>query len=277
MRFLHFLAFQLRWYIWRKRWLLPLPVLLFIAYRSSNAVRTLGATGLYSPNAWDVLFLALGNPYNIYLAIGLLFLFLVCDLLPEPDVGQLVLMRLGSRTSWWLGKLATLLIATVVYVLGTVAILALVASLGFPWQAKYSTTAMNMPEQVNLPMNYFRLIDPGPPGLVVVQELLLLGLGLFCFGLLMAVFTQLTQRYFFGLLAGILILFGSFAGLSLSGPPAWAIALPSAHLTYLTFLPVRTLPVISSVLYWSAWIGLLAGIGYKLSRRQDHLSTTQRA
>lgn len=274
MRFLHFLAFQLRWYIRRKRWLLPLPVLLFIAYRSYNAVRALGASGVTLPNAWDLLFLALGNPYNIYLAIGLLYLYLLCDLLPEPDVGQLVLFRLGSRRNWWLGKLATLTIATLVYVIGSAAVLGMIASLAFPWQAGYSTAAMNMPEQVNLPMNYFRLIDPGPPLLVISQELLLLGLGLFCFGLLMMVFTQLTQRYFIGLVAGVLILFGSFAGLSLSGPPAWAVTLPSAHLTYLTFTPVRTLPVIGSVLYWSAWIGLLAGIGYGLSRRQDHLSTT---
>ena len=213
MRFLHFLAFQLRWYIWRKRWLLPLPVLLFIAYRSYNAVRALGASGVTLPNAWDVLFLALGNPYNIYLAIGLLYLYLLCDLLPEPELGQLVLFRLGSRRSWWLGKLATLTIATLIYVIGSAAILALIASLAFPWQAGYSTAAMNMPEQVNLPMNYFRLIDPGPPLLVIGQELLLLGLGLFCFGLLMMVFTQLTQRYFIGLVVGVLILFGSFAGL----------------------------------------------------------------
>jgi hypothetical protein len=272
MPFLHFLGFQLRWYIWRKRWLLPLPVLLFIAYRSYHAVRALEISDVISPNAWDLLFLALGNPYNIYLAFGLLYLYLVCDLLPEPDLGQLVLLRLGSRRSWWLGKLTTLLIASLIYVLGSAAVLAVIAGLAFPWQAGYSAAAMNMPEQVNLPMNYFRLIDPGPPILTLSQELLLLGLGLFCFGLVMLVLTQLTQRYFIGLAAGVVILFGSFVGLGLSGPPAWAVALPSAHLTYTTFIPIRISPVIWSVLYWSAWIGLLAMMGLRISRKQDHLA-----
>ena len=46
-------------------------------------------------------FIALGNYTNVYLAIGLLYVYLVCDLLPEPSLGQMLLFRLGSRRQWW--------------------------------------------------------------------------------------------------------------------------------------------------------------------------------
>jgi hypothetical protein len=135
MRFLHFLTFQLRLYLVRKRWLLPLPLIAFIAYRSAHAVLALsqGSFGPARPNAWDLLFIALGNYTNIYLAIGLLYIFLVCDLLPEPSLGQMLLFRLGSRRQWWWGKTLTLLLATLVYLLGITSLLALFATVILPW------------------------------------------------------------------------------------------------------------------------------------------------
>ncbi len=277
MRFFHFLTFQLRLYLLRKRWLLPLPLIAFIAYRSANAVLALsqGSFGPAQPNAWDLLFVALGNFTNVYLAIGLLYIYLVCDLLPEPSLGQMLLFRLGSRRQWWLGKVLTLLLATLVYLMGITALLALIATLILPWEPNYSSSAQWMPESVNLPMDFFRKVQPVPPLQHLLQELVLLALGLFFIGLVMMVVIQLSRRYFLGLLTGCLLLAGSFMSLFLNGPPSWWIYTPGAHLTYIGLYPLRMIPLSSSIFYWFIGITLAFVIGWVISRRQNHLAAKE--
>jgi hypothetical protein len=277
MPFFHYLSYQLRWFMLRKRWLLPLPILAFIAYRSTNSVMALSQApfGPNQPNAWDLLFTALGNYTNIYLAIGLLYLYLVCDLLPEPVLGQMMLLRLGSRRLWWLSKLVTLLMATLAYILGMAALLAVIASLILPWQPGYSSAAQAMPETVNLPTNYFRVIQAPPPWVQLSQELLLVILGLYFIGLVMMIVTQLTGKYYFGLLTGCLLLAGSLMSLYLSGPPAWAAYLMGPHLTFIGLYPLRDIPVAYSLLYWLVGIGLAGVAGFAISHRQDYLASRE--
>ncbi len=279
MPFLHHLQFQIRYYIIRKRWLLPIPVLLFLVYRSYNALQFQSAEVLYglALNAWDLLFIVIGNQFNVYFVIALLYLYLVCDLLPEPALGQHMLLRLNSRRKWWLSKVTTLLIATLVYVLGSALFLAVLASLVFPWQSGYSPMATDRPEQVNLPMDFFRVVQPPAPIVMLAIKLALLLLGLLCLGLLMMVVTQLTQRYFLGLAVGCLFLFGSYYGLFISGPPSWTVILPSVHLTYTTLIPMRTIPLVYSLLYWVVWIAGLTLLGHRLSLKQDHLANWEQA
>ncbi len=274
MRFLSFISYQLRWQLLRKRWLLPIPLLLFLAYRGFNYLTQPGVAGPMQPtNAWDLLFLTFGNRFNIYFAIGLLYLYLVCDLLPEPNLGQLVLLRLRSRKTWWIGKTLTLLLLTLIYVLGSVAVLFGLARLALPWQSGYSQQAQFMPDSVNLPMNFFRGIQPPSPLAFLSQELALLTIGMFVFGLVMLVINQLTKHYYFGLLAGCLVLFSSLVSIELSGPPPWAAWLPGYHLTYLAMIPVRIIPLGYSFLYWAIWIMAFWLVGFVISRRQDHLSS----
>lgn len=276
MGFLSFLKYQLRWQLLRKRWLLPIPLLLFLAYRSFNYLTQPGLAGQLEPtNAWDMLFLIFGNRYNVYFALGLLYLYLVCDLLPEPTMGQLVLLRLGSRKAWWAGKTLTLFILTLVYGLGSAGLLAGMASLVLPWQPGYSQQAQFMPETVNLPMNFFRGIQPPSPLVFLSQELALLILGLFGFGLVMLVVNQFTKRYYFGLLAGCVALFAGMVSIELSGPPAWAAWLPGYHLTYLAMIPVRTTPLWQSFVYWAVWIAFFWFAGFMISRKQDHSSSQE--
>jgi hypothetical protein len=271
MRFLSFLGFQLRWQLLRNRWLLPIPLLLFLAYRGINYLTGSGMGLPMNPtNAWDLLFLTFGNRFNVYFALGLLFLYLVCDLLPELDLGQLVLLRLRSRKAWWAGKVTTLLLLTLVYVLGSALVLAALAGLALPWEAGYSQQAQFMPETVNLPIEFFRRVAPPAPPVFLAQELSLLVLGLFAFGVLMMVVNQLTGRYYFGLLAGCVMLFGSMTSTYLSGPPPWAAWLPGYHLTYLAMLPFRTIPLELSFLYWAVWVVAFGLVGLLISRRQDH-------
>ena len=271
MRFLSFLKYQLRWQLLRNHWLLPIPLLLFLAYRSFNYL-TMTGMGLptQSTNAWDLLFLVFGNRFNVYFALGLLYLYLVCDLLPEPNLSQLVLLRLRSRKAWWAGKVTTLLLLTLVYVLGSAAVLAALAGLVLPWQAGYSQQAQYMPETINLPMEFFRRFQPPAPPIFLAQELALLALGLFAFGLVMMVVNQLTGRYYFGLLAGCVALFGGMVSIMLSGPPPWTVWLPGYHLTYLGMLPNRMFPLEYSFLYWSGWIATFGLVGLVISRRQDY-------
>jgi hypothetical protein len=276
MRFLSFVCYQLRRQIFRKRWFLPLPILLFLAYRGLNYLTMPGLTSpLQSTNAWDLLFLTFGNRYNIYFALGLLYLYLVCDLLPEPSLGQLVLLRLRSRNAWWAGKTLTLLLLTLLYVLGSAVVLAGLAGLALPWQADYSQQAKSMPDSVNLPMNFFQGVHPPSPLTFLSQELALLALGLFGFGLVMLVVNQFTKRYYFGLLAGCVVLLSSLVSIQLSGPPSWAAWLPGYHLTYLATLPVRTTPLEYSFLYWAIWIVVFWLVGFMISRTQDHSSSME--
>ena len=270
-RLLSFMNYQLRWQLRRKRWLLPIPLLLFLAYRSINYLTIPGAGGaMQATNTWDVLFLVFGNRWTVYFALGLLYLYLVCDLLPEPNLGQLVLIRLRSRKAWWIGKLLTLLILTMVYVLVSVVILAACGAAVLPFEVGYSNQARFMPETVNLPMQFFRGIQPPLPWVFLAQELALLSLGLFAFGLVMMVVNQVTRRFYFGLLAGCLVLFGGLVSISLSGPPVWAAWLPGAHLTYFASIPNRTIPLEYSFLYWGVWIVIFGLVGLAISRRQDH-------
>lgn len=271
MRFLSFLQYQFRWQLLRNRWLLPIPLLLFLAYRGVNYLTETGM-GLptQSTNVWDLLFLTIGNRFNVYFALGLLYLYLTCDLLPEPNLGQLVLLRLRSRKTWWAGKVTTLLLLTVVYVLGSAVILAGLAGLVLPWQTGYSQQARFMPETVNLPMEFFRRFQPPAPPVVFAQELALLALGLFTFGLVMMVVNQLTGRYYIGLLAGCVALFASMVSTYLGGPPPWATWLPGYHLTYLGMLPNRIFPLLYSFLYWVAWISIVGLAGLVISRKQDY-------
>lgn len=277
MPFLSFVGYQLRWQLLRKRWLLPIPLVMFLAYRGINY---LTQSSIYTPemvgvNAWDLLLLTFGNRLNVYFVFGLLFLYLVSDLLPETNLGQLVLFRLKSRTAWWLGKTLTLLILTLVLVLGSAGLLTGFASLALPWEAGYSQQATLMPESVNLPMGYYTTEPLAPPFVFLSQELALLVLGLFAFGLLMLVVNQLTGRYYYGLLAGGVVLFGSLVSTYLSGPPPWVKWLPGTHLTYLAMLPVRTIPLWFSFTYWGVWILIFWLVGLFISRRQDYSSSQE--
>ena len=275
MPFFSFVGYQLHWQLLRKRWLLPIPLVMFLAYRGINYLTQSNdlMPEMQAVNAWDLMLVTFGNKFNIYFVFGLLFLYLVSDLLPETDLGQLVLFRLKSRSAWWLGKTLTLLILTLVFVLGSAGLLTGFASLALPWEAGYSQQAALKPDTVNLPMKYYDSEPLAPPFVFLSQELALLVLGLFAFGLLMLVVNQLTGRYYYGLLSGGVVLFASYMGTGLSGPPPWAKWLPGSHLTYLAMLPVRKIPLQHSFIYWAVWILVFWLVGLVISRRQDYSSS----
>lgn len=271
MKLLAYLGIQVRQYIWRWRWLLPIPVMLFIAYRSDNAVKSL--LELYagaSANLWDVFFIAFGNGWNIFLIVTNLFLFLVCDLLPESGFGQLALLRLGSRGSWWLAKCLTLLVAVLAYAALAAGCVVVYAALNFPLGFSWSTLAQRAPEALNIPFVTPR--NAAAPA-VIGQILLLLILGWYGLGLLMMVVTQLSRRFLIGYLGGLVALFASCAVAWISNPPPWTRLFIFKHLMFNHFpLPFRDVAVSLSVVYWAAWLAVLLAAGYALSRRQDYFA-----
>lgn len=272
MRLLSYLNIQIHQYLLRKRWLLLLPVMLFIAYRSVNAIRSL--LELHSgtaANIWDVFFITFGNGWNIVLIITNLFLFLVCDLLPEPGFGQLALLRLGSRRVWWLAKCLVLAVSVIAYTIFVTGIVVAFAAFDFPVEFAWSTLATATPESLNVPLYTPR---NSAAMLIIGLILLLLMLGWFSLGLLMMVVTQWSRRFLVGYLASLAALMASFAVNWISNPSGWVMLFIYKHLMFNHFpLPFRDIPVHLSILYWVVWLACLSVLGLFLSQRQDHFAT----
>lgn len=251
--------------------------MLFIAYRSVNAIRSL--LELHSgtaANIWDVFFITFGNGWNIVLIITnlFLFLFLVCDLLPEPGFGQLALLRLGSRQAWWLAKCLVLAFPVIAYTLLVTGIVVAFAAFVFPVEFTWSTLAIATPESLNIPL----FTPRNSSALVIIgQTFLLLMLGWFSLGLLMMVVTQWSGRFLVGYLAALaalVALMASFAVNWISNPASWVKLFIYKHLMFNHFpLPFRDVPVHLSFLYWMIWLVCLSALGFYLSQRQDHFAT----
>lgn len=276
MRLVSFVAYQLRWQLLRKRWLLPFLLAFFLAVQTIGTYEgksSRGSVGLAPANAWDVMFGIIGHSGTVYFTITLLFLYLVSDLLPELTLGQFVLLRLRSRKLWWVGKVLTLLILTLVYLAVVVGPIALVTTPVYRWGGDYSELAHKDWLLTSLPADLFRNGEAyiSPPELLI-QSLILLFLGLFTFGLIMMVVNQWTRKHYWGLLSGVTLLFVSYVSIQLSGPPAWSMYLPGPHLTYTAGIPLRRSPLIISIGYWAVLIIVLLVISLVQAKNQDHVA-----
>ena len=201
MSFLSFLGYQLHWQLLRKRWLLPIPLVMFLAYRGINYLTRSGdfLPEMLAVNVWDLLFVTFGNKFNVYFVFALLFLYLVSDLLPETNLGQLVLFRLKSRKAWWLGKTLTTARSHAGLCVGLCRFSDQSCQ---PGAAPGKRVIPNRPRSgltaSIYPASYYTTGPLAPPFVFLSQELALLALGLFTFGLLMLVVNQLTGRYYYG-------------------------------------------------------------------------------
>ncbi|NMB88709.1 MAG: hypothetical protein GYA17_10135 [Chloroflexi bacterium] len=280
MQFGPFLVFQIRQYLLRPRWLLAFPAILFVAYRSTNAVVYQSTTYYNAPsNAWDAAFHALGSADAVYLLLSALFLYLVCDLLPEPRYGQWALMRLGSRQAWWLAKVLTVFLAALLYTALTAVLVLGMASLRLPLESTWSVATNDQFHFIEIGLTKDALNSP--PLVIYLQMVLLLGLGWLAMGLVTLAGTLLSHRPLVGFLAGATLLLAGYVGAWASGmiPTQFPyILLPSFHMEYTPGpMPIRQLPVATSVLYWLVWAAVLTGAGLAFSRRQDYFAHDQTA
>ena len=277
--FFTFTRYQIQSQIQRNRWLFPIVLGLLIGLRNATILQGDPALHIMKPaNVWDVIFSTLGSTYFVHLVILTTFLYLIGDLLPEKSYGQLILFRLKSRRQWWLSKMLTLLTLTVVYMFLFVAPVVLVGGLTHGWSLDYSEQTFLNRFMSGVPANLFATATEAayitPPDLFA-QTLLLIFLALFTCGLFATVITLFTSRSLFGLIGGFSFVFVSLIGNSLSGPPSWVKFLPSHHVAYLGSLPVRTIPVPTSVLYWMIWICLLISLGFFRSLKQNIFSVAK--
>ncbi|NLB03484.1 MAG: hypothetical protein GX841_08895 [Bacteroidales bacterium] len=277
--FFTFTRFQIQSQIQRNRWLFPIVLGLLIGLRNATILQGDPALHIMKPaNVWDVIFSTLGSTYFVHLVILTTFLYLIGDLLPEKSYGQLSLFRLKSRRQWWLSKILTLLTLAVVYMFLFVAPVVLVGGLTHGWSLDYSEQTFFNRFMSGVPANLFAAGTEEAyitPLDLFTQTLLLIFLALFTCGLFATVITLFTSRSLFGLIGGFTFVFVSLIGNSLSGPPSWVKFLPSHHVAYLGSLPVRTIPVPTSVLYWMIWICLLISLGFFRSLKQNIFSVAK--
>ena len=277
--FFTFTRYQIQSQIQRNRWLFPIVLGLLIGLRNATILKGDPALHIMKPaNVWDVIFSTLGSTYFVHLVILTTFLYLIGDLLPEKSYGQLSLFRLKSRRQWWLSKILTLLTLAVVYMFLFVAPVVLVGGLTHGWSLDYSEQTFFNRFMSGVPANLFAAGTEEAyitPLDLFAQTLLLIFLALFTSGLFATVITLFTSRSLFGLIGGFSFVFVSLIGNSLSGPPSWVKFLPSHHVAYLGSLPVRTIPVPISVLYWLIWICLLISLGFFRSLKQNIFSVAK--
>ena len=277
--FFTFTRYQIQSQIQRNRWLFPIVLGLLIGLRNATILQGDPALHIMKPaNVWDVIFSTLGSTYFVHLVILTTFLYLIGDLLPEKSYGQLSLFRLKSRRQWWLSKILTLLTLTVVYMVLFIAPIVLVGGLSHGWSLDYSEQTFFNRFMSGVPANLFAAGTEEAyitPLDLFTQTLLLIFLALFTCGLFATVITLFTSRSLFGLIGGFTFVFVSLIGNSLSGPPSWVKFLPSHHVAYLGSLPVRTIPVPTSVLYWMIWICLLISLGFFRSLKQNIFSVAK--
>ena len=266
---LSFVRFEIEQHLLCKRWLLPLPIVLFIAYVKISEVLIRASNFSMSGNAWDALFNVFGNSNIIFFVITLLFLYLVSDLMLETELDEAILLRLGSRRLWWLGKTLTLGLAALSYVVITVGTVGAVASFVLPWQSTWSEALSQFPLEFCVAPAALAL----PPLYAFGQLLLLLILGWLCLGLLVMVVTQFSHHYAWGFIAGVLISFSGLGALRAGVPPPYSYFFIHQHLLfnlhYLGDAPLASPSVIVSICYWIGWIAILLVVGYRLSLRQD--------
>lgn len=266
---LRFVRFEIEQHLLCKRWLLPLPIVLFIAYVRISEVLVRASNFSMSGNAWDALFSVFGNSNIIFFVITLLFLYLVSDLMLETGLDEAILLRLGSRRLWWLGKTLTLGLAVLSYAVITVGIVGVVASFVLPWRSAWSEGALQFPLEFYVAPAALAM----PPACAFGQLLLLLILGWFCLGLLVMVVTQFSHHHAWGFVVGVLVLFSGLGALRAGVPPPYSYLFIHQHLLfnlhYLGDAPSASPSVVVSIFYWIGWIVLFLVLGYRLGLRQD--------
>jgi hypothetical protein len=277
LRFFSFLRLQIRLLIFRWRWLLPLPIMGFIGYLLSNALKINLVPGILSTstprvNSWDALFIGFGNAYYVVFVIANLFLILVCDSLPETEFGQLAIFRLASRKKWWLAKSFSMFTAAFIYSLISMLTVLIVASIGLSTSLHWSPWTAGYPLNALLPFYIPGQMSP------LAAALILFGmdvLGFWTLGTLMQVITLFTHRFLYGYLAALAILIGSIGlSSSLVNVPEVMKLIPVMNNLTMTFYPfqVRELPLIWSFAYWGFWLAVLFMAGWLIGRRQNYMA-----
>jgi hypothetical protein len=235
----------------------------------------LNPAGDNSGNALEAFIWAFGKPEIVYFVATSLFIYLVSDFLPANAYEQSIILRLGSRSRWWIAKVCLVFLSTWLYAVLLFGSFFLVVLQQYPFSTEWSPAGLN-----NFGMGLGYALKNGEPvqGSLLIAAFLLLGW--FAIGLLVLTVNQLTHRSWAGFLCGALIIvtaeLGSISGGSIGGEGWLSYLLIQNHLEYTPlWAPVRTIPESASWIFWGMWIALCCLTGWVSSKRIDILSAEQ--
>ena len=272
-----FLKYQFKHFILRWRWLLPLPVGLCLGYWGQKVIQS--SIAIYAPalqgNALEAFIWAFGKPEIVYFVISILWLFLISDLTPEDSYGQQILLRLGSRSTWWTGKVLFVLLSTFVYALLLIGSFFIPVLSHYPISSRWSVASLGS-SGINLGYSTIN----GSPLQAFWNILLFLVIGWFAMGLLVQIINLIFKQRWVGFLSGIILIICSKLG-ALDGGPIGGDGITSFFLlqNHLEFTPLwapeRIIPEIYSWIFWTVWVILCLVTGFIISRRTNFYAAKQ--
>ncbi len=277
MKIQAYLKYQFHLYMLRWRWLLPFPVGLVLGYWGGKVLQ---ASILWDSsaqaNALEAFVWAFGKPEIVYYVISILYIYLVSGLGLNRFSEQQVLLQLGSRSKWWLGKVGFIFMGTIGYAA------LLLISFFIPVIARYPlSNAWSPASQVNGGINLGYATLNGTPVQAFWNIFIFLLVGWFAIGLFMLVINLLTQRAWPGYLGGVLLIICSKLGMIEGGPIGGegiqSFFMLQNHLEFTPlWAPVRMIPQVYSWIFWSVWILLCLAASWFICKRQNLYAITLR-
>lgn len=272
--FWYFMVFEIEMYAFRKRWLLVLPLALFLAYIVSGTVLAYSDNNHLAGNTWDIMFSVFGNGNIVFYVLNLFLLFLISDLSLETKFGEWVLLRLCSRKKWWIGKMLLLAMSVLFYLAVLVIVIAAISSFVLPWQGMWSEKAIGNPLEAFLTPQMTAI----SPLSVFLQLLILLAFGWFSLGLTTMVFVRLFNHALAGFSLGMFVnICGILAlkGYLVDVPYPYNLLFIDTHLLINMHnfgkSPSPYPSFFASILYWVGWIALFGVWGFAFGSRKDFL------
>ncbi len=266
MKIFSFLKYQTRRYLLRKRWLLTIPLGLVTGYWAAFIIKN---GPLPVGNALEAFIWAFGKPEIVYFLFSMLWIFLISDLALESPNDSFVLLRMGVRNSWWLGKILFVLESTLVFVL------LLFAGFSIPVLSKYPLSNAWSPAALadyGISLGYS--IINGLPVQAFLHTMLLLFTGWFAIGLCILVINLISQRNWPGFLAGAVLIvcskLGSISGGPIGGSGIESFFLLQNHLEFTPlWAPMRVIPESYSWLFWFGWIFICIVLTWVIYRKRN--------
>ncbi|NPV41831.1 MAG: hypothetical protein HPY72_10900 [Anaerolineae bacterium] len=267
MNLLALLKYQARRYLLRKRWLLAIPLGLLTGYWASFIIIKSPFAG--ASNALEAYIWAFGKPEIVYFLFSLLWIYLVSDVSLGDSYDSFVLLRMGSRSDWWLGKVLFILEASLAYILLICASFALPLLGKYPFSNQWSAAAL---ADFGISLGYS--INNGTPLEACLHTLLLLLTGWFAIGLGILVIELLSHRNWPGFLVGVVLIvcskLGSVSGGPIGGSGIESFFLMQNHLEFTPlWAPMRVIPESYSWLFWFIWIAICLAVSRVINNRRN--------
>ncbi|BBB49608.1 hypothetical protein [Pelolinea submarina] len=277
MKIRAYLKYQFHLYMLRWRWLLPIPVGLVLGYWAAKLLQAyLPWDSNAQANALEAFVWAFGKPEIVYYVISILYIYLISGLGLKRFSEQEVLLQLGSRSQWWLGKIIFIFMGTVGYTVLLMAGFFLPVLTQFPLSKEWSPAG-----QLNggISLGYATL--NGSPTQAFWSILLLLFVGWFAIGLLILIVDLLSQRAWPGYLGGIILIVCSNLGMIEGGPIGGegisSFFMLQNHLEFTPlWAPTRVIPQVYSWIFWSVWILLCLVTSRIIYKRQNLYAIARR-